>query len=440
MAGIDRLVEEGESEKLEFKKSLAERDEILETITAFSNTRGGTVLIGVDDYGNVIGVDLKKGEIESLENSINQLIEPKVYPDFKDIPYRNRLILKIEVHEGFNKPYFYRGACYVRKGNVTRRLDRNGILEVVSRRVTFDSLIFEGEYEISEELVEGFLKKARERRRMRMESENIQTVLKKLNLLDRGKVRNGALLLFSKECSSHFPQAVIKIGHAEGDKMVDEALIEGPLQVQLEEAMRFIQKHIRKGYVIKGLERIESWEYPLESVREALVNALLHRDYFSNSHVSVRIGESGIIVENPGELPPPLEIEDLMREHPSIPRNPLISRAFFYMGYFEEWGSGTLRMINSLRSMGLPDPEFSQGKGFFKVWIRNLKSLEEYLNENEKRLLDFVRARRTVSRRDCELFLNLSERSVRRFLSKLEGLGLIRRTGEGRKIKYESTG
>jgi len=440
MAGIDRLVEEGESEKLEFKKSLAERDEILETITAFSNTRGGTVLIGVDDYGNVIGVDLKKGEIESLENSINQLIEPKVYPDFKDIPYGNRLILKIEVHEGFNKPYFYRGACYVRKGNVTRRLDRNGILEVVSRRVTFDSLIFEGEYEISEELVEGFLKKARERRRMRMESENIQTVLKKLNLLDRGKVRNGALLLFSKECSSHFPQAVIKIGHAEGDKMVDEALIEGPLQVQLEEAMRFIQKHIRKGYVIKGLERIESWEYPLESVREALVNALLHRDYFSNSHVSVRIGESGIIVENPGELPPPLEIEDLMREHPSIPRNPLISRAFFYMGYFEEWGSGTLRMINSLRSMGLPDPEFSQGKGFFKVWIRNLKSLEEYLNENEKRLLDFVRARRTVSRRDCELFLNLSERSVRRFLSKLEGLGLIRRTGEGRKIKYESTG
>ncbi|MGB9718803.1 MAG: RNA-binding domain-containing protein [Thermoproteota archaeon] len=440
MAGIDELVEAGESEKLEFKKSLAERDEILETITAFSNTRGGTVVIGVDDHGNVIGVDFKKGEIESLENSINQLIEPRVYPDFKIIPYRNRLILKIEVHEGFNKPYFYRGACYVRRGSVTRRLDRNGILEVVSRRVTFDSLVFEGEYEISEELVEDFLKKAREGRRMRIESENIQTVLKKLNLLDRGKVRNGALLLFSKECSSHFPQAVIKIGYVEGDKMVDEALIEGPLQVQLEEAMSFIQKHIRKGYVIKGLERVESWEYPLESVREALVNALLHRDYFSNSHISVRIEESGIIVENPGELPPPLEIEDLSREHPSIPRNPLISRAFFYMGYFEEWGSGTLRMINSLRSMGLPDPEFSQGKGFFKVWIRNLKSLEKYLNENEKRLLDFIRARRTASRRDCELFLNLSERSVRRFLSKLEGLGLIRRTGEGRQIKYEPTG
>lgn len=196
---------------------------------------------------------------------------------------------------------------------------------------------------------------------------NIQTALKKLNLLDRRKVRNGALLLFSKECSSHFPQAVIKIGYAEGDKMVDEALIEGPIQVQLEEAMSFIQKHIRKGYVIKGLERIESWEYPLESVREALVNALLHRDYFSNSHVSVRIEESGIMVENPGELPPPLEIEDLSREHPSIPKNPLISRAFFYMGYFEEWGSGTLRMINSLRSMGLPNPKFSQGKGFLSL-------------------------------------------------------------------------
>jgi len=440
MAGIDELIGEGEGERLEFKKSLAEREEVLETITAFSNTRGGTILVGVDDHGNVIGMDFKKGELESLESLINQLIEPKVYPDFKIIPYGNKLVLKIEVHEGFNKPYFYRGACYVRKGNVTRRLDRNGILELVSHRVTFDSLVFEGEYEISEELVEDFLKKARERRRMRIESENIQTVLKKLNLLDRGKARNGALLLFSKECSSYFPQAVIKIGYAEGGKIVDEALIEGPLQVQLEEAMSFIRKHIRKGYVVKGLERVETWEYPLESIREALVNALLHRDYFSNSHISVRIDEFGITVENPGELPPPLEIEDLSREHPSIPRNPLISRVFFYMGYFEEWGSGTLRMINSLRSMGLPSPEFSQGKGFFKVWIRSLKSLEEYLNENEKRLLDFVRARRTVSRRDCELFLNLSERSVRRFLSKLEGLGLIRRIGEGRKIRYEPTG
>ncbi|MCX8183811.1 MAG: putative DNA binding domain-containing protein [Crenarchaeota archaeon] len=440
MSGIDNLVEERESEKLEFKRSLAERDEILETIAAFANTRGGTILIGVDDQGHVIGVDLKKGDLESLENSINQLIEPRVYPDIEIIPHNNKLVLKIGVQEGFNKPYFYRGACYVRKSSVTRRLDRNGILEVISRRVTFDALVFEGEYEISEDLVEDFLKKARERRMMRIEPEDVQLVLKKLNLLEKGRVRNGALLLFSRECSSHFPQAVVKIGFLENDKIVDEALIEGPLQVQLEEAMAFIQKHIRKGYVVKGLERVETWEYPLESIREALVNALLHRDYFSSSHVSVKIGESGITVENPGELPPPLEIEDLCREHPSIPRNPLISRAFFYMGYFEEWGSGTLRMINSLRKSGLPDPEFSQGRGFFRVWIRSLKSLEKDLNENERRLLDFIRARKKVNRRDCELLLNLSERSVRRALSKLEGLGLIKRIGSGRRITYETIG
>lgn len=97
-------------------------------------------------------------------------------------------------------------------------------------------------------------------------------------------------------------------------------------------------------------------------------------------------------------------------------------------------------MINSLRSMGLPDPEFSQRKGFFKVWIRSLKSLETNLNENEKKLLGFIMARRKVTRKDCDLFLNLSERSVRRALSKLEELGLIRKIGMGKRTTYESTG
>jgi ATP-dependent DNA helicase RecG len=436
MSGIDVAIE---NEKLEFKKSLAEKDEILKTIAAFSNSRGGTILIGVDDDGSVVGVDMKKGDIEGLENLVNQLIEPKVYPEFQIIPHENKLLIKVDVREGFNKPYFYKGACYVRKGTATRRLDRDGILELISLKATFDFLVFEGECKISEELIEDFLNKAKERRRMRVETVNSQAVLRKLNLLEGRRMRNGALMLFSRDCSSYFPQAVIKVGYLEGEKTVDEALIEGPLQVQIEEAMDFIKKHIKKGYVIKGLERIESWEYPLESIREALVNAVLHRDYFLTSPTSVKVGEFGIIVENPGELPPPLEIEDLSREHPSIPRNPLISRAFYYMGYFEEWGSGTLRMIRLLREAGLPDPEFSQGKGFFKVWIKSLKTLEISLNENERRLLDFIRARKVVERKDCELFLKLSERSVRRTLSKLEGFGLVRKVGKGRQIKYEPT-
>ncbi|MGC8831624.1 MAG: RNA-binding domain-containing protein [Thermoproteota archaeon] len=438
MSGIEDLMKAGESSKVEFKKSLSEKEEILKTITAFSNTHGGTVLVGVDDSGNIVGLELRKGEIEELENMISQLIEPKVYPELRLVPYKEKLLLRIDVDKGFNKPYFYRGACYVRREKVTRRLDRDGVLELSSHRVSFDSIIFEGECKVSKILIEDFLKRARERRGMRVESTDPDDVLRKLNLVDKGRLKNGAVLLFSEECPLYFPQAVIKIGYFRNDEVLDEAVIEGPIQAQVEEAMRFIQRHIGKGYVVKGLERIETWEYPLEAIREALVNAVLHRDYFSSSPISVKISDSGIIVENPGELPPPLEIEDLSREHPSIPRNPLISRAFFYMGYFEEWGLGTLRMIRLLKEAGLPSPEFSQSKGFFKVWIKSLKSLESELNDNEKKLLDFVRSRRVVNRKDCELLLKLSERSVRRSLSKLEKLGLIKKTGKGRKTVYES--
>ncbi len=436
MSGIDELIREGESEKIEFKKSLAEKDEILKSIVAFTNSSGGTILVGVNDDGKIIGIDLKKGELEDLENLINQLIEPKIYPEIQILPYKGSLLLKIVVHEGFNKPYFYKGSCYVRKGNATRRLDRDGILELLSRKVTFDSLLFEGEHRIDNELIEDFIKKAKERRNMKIEMIDHESALKRLKLVERGKVRNGALLVFSMECSSYFPQAVIKIGAFEEDKVIDEMLIEGPIQYQVEEAMNFIKRHIRKGYEIKGLERVEVWEYPLESIREALVNAVLHRDYFSNAPITVKVGDFGIIVENPGELPPPLEVQDLARDHPSIPRNPLISRVFYYMGYFEEWGSGTLRMIKLLKNMGLPEPEFSQKKGFFRVWIKSLRVLEKDLSESERKILDFIRARRTVTRRDCELLLNLSERSIRRLLGKLEKLGLIKKVGKGKQIKY----
>ncbi len=433
------MVAGGETEKLEFKRSLAEKEEILRTIVAFSNVSGGTILVGVSEEGEVIGLTLNKGDLEDLENSINQLIEPKVYPELQLVPYNNKLILKANVNEGFNKPYLYKGACYVRRGNVTRRLDRDGVVGLLTRKATFDSIIFEGEFKPDMDLIEEFLRRAKDRRRMKIESSSPGSVLRKMGLIHEGKTRNGAALLFSWDCSSYFPQAIIKIGYFEGEKVLDETLIEGPLQVQVEKATDFIKGCMRKGYTIKGLERIENWEYPLDVVREVLVNAVLHRDYFSYSPVTVKIGEFGIIVENPGELPPPLKIEDLQREHPSIPRNPLISRAFYYMGYFEEWGSGTLRIIKSLREAGLPDPEFIQEKGYFRVWIRSLRSLERYLNENEKKLLDFIRARRSVSRKDCELFLNLSDRSIRRTLSKLEQLGLTRKVEKGKRTRYEST-
>jgi predicted HTH transcriptional regulator len=94
-------------------------------------------------------------------------------------------------------------------------------------------------------------------------------------------------------------------------------------------------------------------------------------------------------------------------------------------------------MIKALKEAGLPSPEFTQDRGYFKVWIKSFKSIEEALNENEKELLDFIRARKIVSRNDCESFLKLSERSVRRILSKLEKLGLIRKVEKGKKTKYE---
>ena len=150
------------------------------------------------------------------------------------------------------------------------------------------------------------------------------------------------------------------------------------------------------------------------------------------SPIYIKIYDDRIEIENPGELPPQLTIEMLKREHPSIPRNPLIAEAFYLWGYIEKWGEGTLRMINACLKHGLPEPKFESRMGFFKVTIMKREALLKELNEDVKKLYDYIKSRKTVTFRECVEFTGKSERTTQRYLKKLESLGLIRRTGRGK--------
>ena len=433
------ILRRGEGERLEFKRSLSESREILETICAFANAKGGLILIGVDDNGEPVGVEVGRRTLENLENRIHSHIDPHIYPRIRVKAIQDKTIVAVEVPEGTNKPYFYKGRAYLRIGRSNRLLGRNGIERLMEARPTFDSLPSTEGAEIDENLVVELVERARDRRGMKVKFEGVTQTLKKLRLLRKGKLTNAAILLFSPDATSIFPQAAIKAAYIRGGKIEDETLIEGPILRQVEEAMDFVKKHIRKSYIVTELERKEVWEYPLEAVREAIVNATIHRDYRSTSTTRLKITEKGITVENPGELPPPLKPSDLKKEHPSIPRNPRIARTFYYWGYFEEWGSGTLRMIEQCRKAGLPDPEFTQKLGFFQVAIWNRKKYEEELTETERKVLEIIRIKGETTRREIQKYIDVSERTVRRALKKLESLGLIRKTGKGKNTKYKKT-
>jgi ATP-dependent DNA helicase RecG len=274
MTGSDRIkkiIAEGESESLEFKRSLSELKEILETVCAFANSHGGTVLVGIDDDGSILGVKISNKTVQKLEREIHDRIEPFVYPKIRIIPVDEKIVLSIEVPEGHNKPYLYLGRAFVRIGSVNRRLDREGIEKLLySKRPSFDSLSFEGKADMDEGLLKELVERARERRGMEIEYTNLADVLAKLNLADDKGLKNGAVLLFSPDTSFIFPQAVVKLRVVRDGKVVDEDLITGPIIRQVDRALDFIKRNISKGYIIRGSERVEMWEYPIKAVREAI--------------------------------------------------------------------------------------------------------------------------------------------------------------------------
>jgi len=418
-----------EDEKLEFKAGV-DLNGIAETVCAFSNRAGGRILVGVSDSGKVIGVTIGRDTIERIVNHVYNCIDPKPIFDIRVVSMDNKPVIVLTVEEGPNKPYFFRGRCVVRKGSTNRVLSRDEIVNLLVTKVTFDSLEYKGEVKIDVELLSSFIERLKTRRRMKVYFDSVENVLSRLGLRNK-YYNNAAVLLFSPDCSTIFPQAIIKIGKFRDYMLVDEVVIEGPLIRQVEEALGYVIKNIERRIKVVGLERVEEYEYPVEAIREAIVNAVVHRDYRVKTPVYVKIFEDRIEVSNPGELPPQLTIEDLKKEHPSIPRNPKIARIFYLYGYMEEWGIGTLQMIRACRKRGLPDPEFKTGRGFFKVILKSRKYVLKELNLNERKLYDYIRNRGAVTLRECVNFTGKSERTVHRYLNKLQKLGLIVKIEKG---------
>jgi ATP-dependent DNA helicase RecG len=179
---------------------------------------------------------------------------------------------------------------------------------------------------------------------------------------------------------------------------LDMKVLRGNVIEQIDEAGKFVMNHIRLGAEIKGFKREEKWEYPLSAVREAITNAIYHRNYFSTANTHVSIFDDRIEIWNHGGLPPELSIEDLKKSHKSIPRNPLIANALFLIKYIERWGTGTQRIVEDAIAQGLPEPEFNETSGGFEVVFRKAEALLEEFNKRQKEVWGYLREKETITR------------------------------------------
>ena len=251
---IEELIERGETQSLEFKESLRLKDEIGETVSAFSNSDGGTVIIGVSDDGGVTGVEIGKNTVEELANYIKRNTDPRIFPRIEITETKDGEVILIDVAENQEKHVFFKDKAYKRVGKTNQRISTSEIRRLAReerRRLSWDEQICEeaGLEDVDEEEVRLFLKIAKEERNLRI-GENIPTkeVLMKLKLLRNGELTNAAILLFFKELT--FLQSEVKCIRFSGNEPVkpyiDFQTIEGTVFDLIDRAEDFVLRNIRK--------------------------------------------------------------------------------------------------------------------------------------------------------------------------------------------------
>ncbi|MBU4340891.1 MAG: putative DNA binding domain-containing protein, partial [Euryarchaeota archaeon] len=322
MIKLKDLLKEGESETVEFKPSLSQMDKITESISAFSNTKGGTVVIGVSDRGKVLGVDIGKNTIESLANQIKQNTDPMAYPSIHVEKSDKKQVVVIEVVEGKQKPVLAFGRAFMRVGKSNQKLgfERIRNLAIETLKVHWDERVCEDASlgDLDEEKVRWFLKEARHRRGLDInENSPVEEALLRLKLLKSGKPTNGAVLLFARDLQRRFIQSEVKCIRFKGvgvtGEMIDLRTVGGDVFEQLIEAEKFVFNNIALSAWIEDekIQRQERWEYPPKAIREVLANAISHRDYEITSKVQVRIFDDRMEFWNPGRLPEGWNVETL---------------------------------------------------------------------------------------------------------------------------------
>jgi ATP-dependent DNA helicase RecG len=427
--------------------------EIIETVGSFANTRGGTVLIGITNAGDVHGVVVGKDTLEALTNTIHQQTDPKVFPSLRTAEVEGKTVLVLRVEESPIKPVLVQGRGWKRVGRSNHVLSSSELtrLFLESGQVSWDAgpvpdATLTTDLDVA--VLQRFLSQASQERHMALDPATpAPQTLEKLGLRVHGQLSRAAVLLFGTYPQRFVASSEVRCARFKGTEplhFLDMKVIEGNIIDQVPAAMDFIQRHISMAaeVVPDHLARQERWEYPLDALREALVNAVCHRDYRDSGNVQVRIFDDRLEVWSPGLLPEGVTVADLSRVHNSHPRNHRIARVFFLLRYIEQWGTGTLRMRELCQDAGLPLPEFTEISNAFLVTFRKSKLTRAYLaglglRARQLAAVDYLKAHGRITNREYATLTGVSARTATTDLQYLVAQGLLTPVGKGRSLHYQ---
>jgi len=466
---ITELIAKGfEGRRLEFKRELPQKDQIIKTAIAFCNTVGGTIFIGIEnETKKVIGIP--ESDIFAMEEKVSQIIfdncYPAILPEVGIYNIEDKLILVITIYPGSNLPYYHRvkgkqAGVYIRVGSSNKLADENKIIELEykKRNISYDSLPI---YDYSENLpkLNSFIEFYKQNTNRSISESDLVS----LELMKKERKRlfptNTYLLFCDYEYrKTHFPFAQIECARFKGttpSEFLDQFTCQSPIFLQPDEAMNFVKRNIAKGSVIKGTYREDRWEYPLIAIREAIINAVVHRDYsILGSDIKLAIFDDMIEITSPGGLMPSFDIYDL-GNNPSEIRNRTIAPVFKDCGLIEKWGSGFKKIIEELRNYPELEMKINEPANSFQIqfvkndYLNNVKATDkttvesavettvettvENLTGTEKMIYDEFARNPNLTLKEISGLINKSIRATEKASSNLVKNGYLERIGSTKK-------
>lgn len=422
-----------ENEYTEFKREYVEQ--IKNTVIAFANGNGGVLYVGIDDDGTVVGVRDVVALQERVISALHDGIRPDVMMFVKVVPemIEGKNVVSINVVPGTQKPYYLSGkgltgsGVFVRQGVSTMPASADSI-----RRMLMMSSGYEYERSVAVEQDLHFVK-ANEIFRMHklpFGDEQFRT----LELVDAdGRYTNLAYLL-SDECTHS-----VKIGVFEGnnkDVFKDRLEVRGSLFEQLEKTLGFLHRYNRIAAKIKGFERQDVWDYPEEALREAVLNALIHRDYGVGAEIQISIFDDRIEIVNVGGLMNGLTLTEIMRGL-SVVRNKRLANIFYRLRYVEVYGTGLTRIYNKYKSL-VQQPVITATERIFQIVLPNMNTAVKEPKTKKEMILDFCRSQGYVSRKDVERITGLTMSGARYLITQMIDEKFLVKSGYGKTVVYRS--
>ena len=416
-----------ESQNIEYKTIW--KDEYLKWICGFANAQGGTIFIGKDDNGNIVGVNNAKKLLEDLPNKITTVLGIVAEVNLHETELGDYIEIVVEPQPN---PVSCKGEYHYRSGSTKQEL----------KGAALDKFLLgkQGKHwdgvpvphvtvtDLKQETFDFFRKKGVKSNRLSEDAltDSNELLLNNLKLTDGDYLKRAALLLFHPDPEKFVTNAYIKIGFFESDsdlRFQDE--IHGNLFEQVEKTMELLfTKYIKAMISYDDIYRIETFEYPKEAIREALLNAIAHKDYTGATPIQISVYKDKIMIWNYGELPENWTIDTLQKKHSSIPHNPDISNAFFRIGYIEAWGRGIRKMNEQCAAAGLPQPlYYYESSGFWVVFRKDLFNEEDLqakgLNPRQIKAVMYVKEKGKITNKEYQEINACSRATANRDLTGL---------------------